>query len=137
MALVLREEIRILDEESRLTKLWDGYEERWGALLATMDPVTFADVPWPLPFVPETVDELVPAAIEEFLFGSLRVRRNTVTRRERIRASLLRWHPDKVSALMSRVASKDQGMVREGIHAVFCCLMDMQDANRQSPNMIG
>ncbi|KZT70516.1 hypothetical protein DAEQUDRAFT_725448 [Daedalea quercina L-15889] len=131
----LREEIRILDEEARLVKLWDGYEARWRAVLAATDAVTFEDVPWPLPLTPRTVDELVPAAIEEFLFGSLRVRRNTVTRRERIRASLLKWHPDKAAALMSRVIREDQAVVREGIHTVFRCLKDMQDAYKPSPDM--
>lgn len=128
----LRAEVRILDEETRLMKLWDGYETRWRALLARMDPVTFADVPWPLPVTPRTVDELVPATVEEFLLGSLRVRKNTVTRRERIRASLLRWHPDKVSALMSRVVEDDRAAVREGIHTVFRHLKAMQDFDRGS-----
>ncbi|EPS98042.1 hypothetical protein FOMPIDRAFT_1127400 [Fomitopsis schrenkii] len=128
----VREEVRILDEETRLLKLWDGYEARWRALLADTGPVTFADVPWPSPTTPKAIDELVPAVIEEFLFGPLRVRQNTITRRERIRASLLRWHPDKVSGVLSRVVEEDQTMVRDGIHAVFRCLKVLQDSDRQS-----
>ncbi|KAH9926697.1 uncharacterized protein B0H18DRAFT_1005162 [Fomitopsis serialis] len=131
----LREEVRILDEDTRLTKLWDSYETRWRALLATTDPVTFTHIPWPLPVFPKAVDELAPAAIEEFLLGPLRVRKNTVTKRERIRASLLRWHPDKISNLLSRVIDEDQAVVREGVHVVFRCLKAMQDSDRRNPDM--
>ncbi|KAH9835203.1 uncharacterized protein C8Q71DRAFT_764653 [Rhodofomes roseus] len=130
----LRAQVRMLDEEARLMNLWSGYETRWRAMLAGTGPVTFANVPWPLPVALKTVDELVPAALEEFLFGSLRLKDNTVTRRERMRASLLRWHPDKLSVLMSRVVEEDEAVVREGIHTVFRHLKAMQDSDRRSPD---
>ena len=128
----VREQVRILDEETRLLKLWDGYEARWRALLASSDPIAFAHIPWPAPTTPKAVEELGPAVIEEFLFGPLRARNNTITRRDRIRASLLRWHPDKVSGVLSRVVEEDQPLVREGVHAVFRCLKALQDSDRQS-----
>lgn len=127
----VREQVRILDEETRLLRLWDSYEARWRAILVDTGPVTFGQVPWPAPVAPKAVDELVPVVIEEFLFGSLRVRNNTITRRDRIRASLLRWHPDKVCGLLSRVVREEQSMVREGVHAVFRCLRVLQELDRQ------
>lgn len=131
----LRAEIRLLDEEARLTAQWNAYEARWCALLAVNTPVTFKDVPWPLPSAVASVDDLVPGAIEEFLFGPLRVRRNTVTKRERFRASFLRWHPDKMSALLQRVVPEDESAVQEGVKAVFRCLRALQEAQRRGGDL--
>jgi len=128
----LRAEVRLLDAEERLMSHWNAYQARWRTLLATSTPVAFADIPWPLYTSPKSVEELVPSAIEEFLMGPLKVRKNTVTRRERVRASLLRWHPDKLSALLMRVVQEDEVVVRDGINAVFRSLKALQDGERQS-----
>ncbi|KAL6303214.1 hypothetical protein BKA93DRAFT_721024, partial [Sparassis latifolia] len=128
----LRAEVRILDEETRRLTMWNAYESRWRELFASSTPVAFKDVPWPLPATLSSVDELADseAAIEEFIFATLIVRTNTVTRRERLRASLLRWHPDKVSAVFVRVVPEDMEAVRDGINTVFRHLKALQDKER-------
>lgn len=132
----VRELVRIRDEEERVIKPWNSYEARWHALLADAGPVTFALIPWPLPTPPKNIGQLVPAAIEKFLFSPLLVRQNTITRRERIRASLLRWHPDKMSGVLSRVVEEDRTVVRDGIHAVFRCLRFLQELERRSDTAV-
>ncbi|PCH44921.1 hypothetical protein WOLCODRAFT_27147 [Wolfiporia cocos MD-104 SS10] len=127
----LRAEIRLQDEEKRVMEQWNAYEDRWRILLATDTPVAFADVPWPLSPAPVTASELTSEAVEKFLFAPLNVRQNTVTKRERIRASLLRWHPDKVSAVLQRVVEGDADAVRNGVNTVFLCLRALQDKDRQ------
>ncbi|OBZ78431.1 hypothetical protein A0H81_02395 [Grifola frondosa] len=131
----LRAEVRLQDEERRLMAQWDAYEERWRVSLVSTTPVAFKNLPWPLTAPPTSVDELTHDAIAEFLLAPLRVRKNTITKRERIRASLLRWHPDKTSWMFVRLVPDDFDVVREGIHAVFRCLKTLQDLERQPVNV--
>ncbi|CCM04737.1 uncharacterized protein FIBRA_06925 [Fibroporia radiculosa] len=124
----LRAEIRLLDEEQRLMTRWNAYETRWRTLIAATTPISFADIPWPVIHSPHSMDELHSGAVEEFLLAPLRVRGNTITKRERIRASILRWHPDKLSVLLQRVVQEDADVVREGVNAVFRYLKALQDS---------
>ncbi|KAH7924927.1 hypothetical protein BV22DRAFT_474890 [Leucogyrophana mollusca] len=128
----VRQELRLQVEEKRRIDRWEGYEGRWSVLLSSEGPLTFMDIPWPLQTPPSTRDIklLCPKSISEFLFESLSVRSNITTRRERIRSSLLRWHPDKTSSLVKRVVQEDVDIVRDGINAVFHCLKGLQDAER-------
>ncbi|CAK5272313.1 unnamed protein product [Mycena citricolor] len=139
----IREELRVAAVEKAVTERWDAYEGRWAALrganaavaAASHDQGTamrFADVPWPIASDgprPVGVGDLTTEKIEEFLFASLKVRGATVTKKERIRSSLLRWHPDKMTAILSRVADEDAEIVRSGIHAVVLCLHQLNAAN--------
>ncbi|KAI0711146.1 hypothetical protein C8T65DRAFT_647660 [Cerioporus squamosus] len=126
----LRAEVRIRNEERKLLDYWDAYETRWRALLVSTTPIAFNDIPWPVDPPPSSVDALTPDAVAEFLFAPLRVRANAVSKKDRIRASLLRWHPDKLSAVVARTAEEDAESVRAGINAVFRVLMALQDAER-------
>lgn len=134
----LREEIRVLDEERRVLELWDAYQTRWHALLASTAPIAFADVPWPVSSSTTSVsiDDLTPDAIHHFVMAPLRVRGNSVSRKERIRHLLLRWHPDKLSAVIARTTEQDRGVVNAGVNTVFYVLKDMQDLERH-PDVSG
>jgi len=123
----IRQEIRLQEREKLLTDRWEMYERRWCSLLASDDPVSFKNVPWPLQTCPSSVADLTFVAISDFLLEPLEVRTNTVTKRERIRTSLLRWHPDKMSSVLRRVAAEDVDIVREGIGAVCMCLKSMKE----------
>ena len=120
----IRQELRLQVEEQLLMERWKAYEAHWRVLLVSNGPVTFGDLPWPLQSTPGPVNvqQLTQAAISEFLLAPLRVRTNTVTQKERIRASLLRWHPDKLASVLRRVVEEDVDNVREGVGAVFMCL---------------
>lgn len=144
----LRREIELKDKEDRLRARWDAYEARWRVLSDSRgrgrsesregrerqddaaDGLAFADVPWPVDPAPADVSDLTRVRIADFLLEPLSIRGNTVTRRERIRASLLRWHPDKVSMLLARVRPIDAERVMEGVYAVFRALKEMQDEER-------
>jgi len=122
----IRAEICLQMEEQLLLNQWKTYEQGWRTLFASDGSLTFHDIPWPLESAPSDVAQLTPAAISKFIFATLRVRRNKVTQRERIRASLLRWHPDKLAAVLPRVIESDQEAVLEGVGAVFRCLNKLQ-----------
>ncbi|KAI9457910.1 hypothetical protein HD554DRAFT_2207135 [Boletus coccyginus] len=95
-------------------------------------PIAFAEFPWPLKERVSSRDlsALTRGTVSEFLFENLAIRTNGTTKRERIRSSLLRWHPDKMSLVLSRVAPDDLELVREGIHVVFGILKALQDKER-------
>ncbi|KAG1722644.1 uncharacterized protein EDB91DRAFT_203486 [Suillus paluster] len=130
----IRAELKLQEEEKQKIARWRDYEERWKALGASDKALSFADIPWPLRTAPscQNTDTFTPPAISEFLFESLSVRANTVTRKSRIRSSILRWHPDKSSPVISRVVAEDVDAVREGIHTVFHCLKSLQDNERDN-----
>lgn len=123
----IKQEIRLREREKRLTDQWDSYEQKWHTLLASRTPVSFKDIPWPLPTCPSSIEDLSFSAISDFLLEPLEVRKNNVTRQERIRTSLLRWHPDRISNVLERVVKDDVHIVREGIGAVFVSLKRMKD----------
>ncbi|GJE86626.1 hypothetical protein PsYK624_027060 [Phanerochaete sordida] len=128
----MQEEIRLQDEEKRIMDQWNAYETRWKALNASREPVTWADIPWPSTIPPTTYEDLTHEAVSEFLLATFKVRGFAGSRKERIRSSLLRWHPDKTSTLVSRVQEEEREGVQEGINAVFRSLKQLQDAGKQA-----
>ncbi|KIJ63797.1 hypothetical protein HYDPIDRAFT_29146 [Hydnomerulius pinastri MD-312] len=129
----IRAELKLQEEEKQKMERWERYEERWRTVNAsTTELVVFTDFPWPLrdQLLDRNLNQLTKQSISDFLFESLSVRSNTTTRKERIRSSLLRWHPDKMSSVLSRVVPGDAELVKEGIHAVFFVLKALQDAER-------
>lgn len=123
----IKTEIRLQEKEKLLAARWEAYESKWRTLLAGHNPITFKDIPWPLPSPPATAKELAYESISEFLAESLEVRTTTVTRRERIRSSMLRWHPDKISSVLSWVIEEDKIPVREGLGMVMMALKRMKE----------
>jgi hypothetical protein len=128
----IRQELQVQDVESERTARWEAYEVHWRAMQSSTVPIAFVEFPWPLTVRVSSRDlgALTRGAVSDFLFSSLAVRTNTTTKRERIRSSLLRWHPDKISFVFSRVVPDDLELVREGIHVVFSILKALQDAER-------
>ncbi|KAJ7788395.1 hypothetical protein B0H14DRAFT_261062 [Mycena olivaceomarginata] len=128
----IREELRLSALEAVLVERWQKYEARWADLAGKAGrdrdkprDVQFQDVPWPVS-PPEgqtvTLADLTVDRVEEFLLTGLKVRGCTVTKKERVRTSLLRWHPDKMTAVLARIVETDLETVRQGIHAVVLCL---------------
>jgi hypothetical protein len=130
----IRAELKLQEEEKEKMGRWRNYEERWKALVTSDNAISFTDIPWPLRTAPSYGDTsaFTLPAISEFLFESLSVRSNAVTKKSRIRSSILRWHPDKSSSIISKVVAGDADDVREGIHAVFHCLKRLQDNERDN-----
>lgn len=124
---IIRQEIRQQEREKSVLDRWEAYERKWHVLLATDGPVSFKDIPWPILTCPSSVGELTITAISDFLLEPLKVRVPKETERERIRNSLLRWHPDKLLSVLSRVVASDTEMVRDGVNVVSMVLKDMMD----------
>jgi hypothetical protein len=117
------------DKQKRAMERWIAYESSWTRLLTTTDPVTFASIPWPLLHKPSSSEDLRdPVKIAEFLFESLKVKGIAVKRKDRLRASLLRWHPDKLGGVIARATEEEAEEVKEGISAVARGLMVLQEA---------
>ncbi|EPQ53562.1 hypothetical protein GLOTRDRAFT_13333, partial [Gloeophyllum trabeum ATCC 11539] len=126
----IRAELRREAEEKRALARWAAYEARWQDFAASSGPVRFADIPWPVEETPKCAREITFRKIEDFLFADLAARGSTVTRKERIRTSMLRWHPDKMGPVAARVVEEDQADVKEGIGVVFRCLRALQDPKK-------
>jgi hypothetical protein len=132
---MLREERRRLERAMRMREIanaWRSYEARWGLLsqrqpeLGLLSALTFERIPWPVADVPldRTLDELLrPEAIREFLLSP--AHSPDVSSKDRIRAALRRWHPDKFSRVLSQVMESDRDVVAEGMGIVIRCLNEM------------
>ena len=134
----LREERRRVERIRRAREIasaWSSYEARWGLLsqrqqLAALPPLTFERIPWPVAAAVEPVDgrtsldELLgPEAIREFLLSP--AHSPDVVSKDRIRAALRRWHPDKFARVLSQVVESDKDAVAEGMGIVVRCLNEM------------
>lgn len=127
----MQEEIRLQDEEKRIMDRWTAYETRWRALVASNSDLSWSDIPWPTVDHPASSDALTPEAISEFIFATFRVRGMNGLRKDRIRSSILRWHPDKLPGVVSRVLDEERHVVQDGINTVFGALKQIQDQEKQ------
>ncbi|KAJ6590683.1 hypothetical protein DFH09DRAFT_908213 [Mycena vulgaris] len=131
----IREELRLSELERVIVERWTSYEMWWSNLVGKAgrdrekaQDVRFEDVPWPVsPEKGQSVSlaDLTVDRVEEFLFAGLKVRGSTVTKKERVRSSLLPWHPDKMTSVLARVVDADLEAVRQGIHVVVLCLLQL------------
>ncbi|KAJ4482337.1 hypothetical protein J3R30DRAFT_3285612 [Lentinula aciculospora] len=123
----VREEIRLREWEKEVQERWDAYERRWSELQVKErrgdSEISFDDIPWPVHVV--ELADLTRGNVEAFLMDGLKVRGCIVTKKERVRTSFLRWHPDKMTALVSKVTEDDRKNVEDGISAVVRCLQAM------------
>ena len=126
----LRAQAREREERRKILARWDTYEAQWRALLASSNPISFVNIPWPVSPPPNSVENLTSSAVSDFLFAPLVVNPNGGSKKDRIRTSLLRWHPDKLSGVLARTTEQDMDAVRSGINATFRILKDIQDAER-------
>jgi hypothetical protein len=70
------------------------------------------------------LDELLrPEAIREFLLSP--AHSSEVSSKDRIRAALRRWHPDKFARLLGLVVESDKEDVADGAGIVVRCLNEM------------
>ncbi|KAK0226236.1 hypothetical protein IW262DRAFT_1541307 [Armillaria fumosa] len=99
------------------------YESRWKELLS-LPPANlhFDDIPWPIaaPRSSVAVEDLTLEAVSLFLFSE------ETTKKDRLRETYLRFHPDKFeSRLMKLVKSGEQEKVRLGMGQVVRILNDL------------
>lgn len=129
----VRDELKLREIEAGLVRRWEEYERRWKELSTTgtsktKATVTFQDIPWPVDVgTRETLElgDLNVEKVQDFLLAGLKVRGNRVTKKDRVRSSLLRWHPDKMTAVLARVVHDDREVIKQGISVVMACLQEL------------
>lgn len=147
----LREEQRRRQERTRrrareVASAWRTYEARWALLsqrqpeLGLLSALTFERIPWPVvadaPLLDSGTSRKRPEAllrheaIREFLLSL--AHSPDVSPKDRIRAALRRWHPDKFARVLSQVIESDRDAVAEGMGIVVRCLNDMLEKENQS-----
>ena len=138
------------EQEARLAvAAWNLYESRWGQLVNTPpdeNSLRFVDIPWPsLESLPSTESprsptskrrNLIPSALQiasvlnpksvgDFLLSPHHSKDKN--RRLRLRAALLRFHPDKVSRWLNLIQESERGAVVMGVEIVVRCLNELMD----------
>lgn len=120
-----REKVRMdqVRAERAMLEAWNVYESGWAAISASSEALGFRDVPWPVAVSPTRVADLRPENIANFLLHP--VHSSNHSRRERIRAALLRWHPDRFRRILVRVDASETREVEEGVGIVVRCLNEL------------
>jgi hypothetical protein len=124
----VRDELKLREIEERLVRRWEEYERQWKELWNDKGAVIFQNIPWPVNVDSREaldLDDLNVEKVEDFLLSGLKVRGNRVTKKDRVRSSLLRWHPDKMTAVLARVIDEDMEAVKQGISVVMLCLQEL------------
>jgi len=107
-------------------KAWKGYEERWTAISGnTEEQLSFATMPWPTVMQPKDAANITKDSIREFLLSHYHSK--DVSHKDRVRAALKMWHPDKFKRTLDRVESKDKALVDEAAGVVARCLNGLME----------
>jgi len=114
---------KVLESRSQEEAAWRAYERRWTAIASEGGQLKFKSVPWPTTVPPRNVAEITPAAVARFIFSP--AHSQGMSRKERIKNALRRWHPDRFGRMLSRVAEKDKAAVERGVGIVARCLNDL------------
>jgi hypothetical protein len=110
-------------ERRRQEEAWETYEHRWAAIQSNGSPLKFKSIPWPTTSPPRDVREITPAAIAKFILSPAHSR--GISRKERIKGALRRWHPDRFGRILNRVDVKEKGAVERGVGIVARCLNEL------------
>jgi hypothetical protein len=116
-----KQQERLSQEEA-----WKAYERRWAAITSDHgggQPLRFKSIPWPTTVPPRNVAEITPVAIAKFVFSL--AHSEGVSRKERVRSALRRWHPDRFGRVLGRVDEKDKEAVERGVGIVARCLNEL------------
>jgi hypothetical protein len=94
--------------------------------------------PSPYPPPPDVIlNQLTFANIRAFLLDPLTVRGSKIAQRERIRSSMLRWHPDKMGGVVEKVEGEEEReLVVRGVGEVVRALQGLMaevERDRNAP----
>jgi len=109
-----------------VAKAWKGYEERWARISGNSEErLSFATIPWPTVTRPTNTTGITKSNIREFLLSQYHSK--DVSNRDRIRAALKLWHPDKFKRTLDRVEGEDRVLVEEAAGVVVRCLNGLME----------
>lgn len=117
-----------------IQRQFEEYEAKWTELKdgRPLPPLTFGILPWPVVGPPiSDPSELTLQRIQEFIFHPLRNGNDSKSRRDRVRAEILRWHPDKFnSKVLGKVIHPDEVSQAAGYVARFLTqIMEAETTN--------
>lgn len=122
-----RQNDQVAAERRRQAETWRAYERQWAAIAAGGNddgpPLRFRSIPWPMSLPPRSAREVTPEAVAKFILSH--AHSEGVSRRDRIKSALRRWHPDRFGRILSRVDEKDRAAVERGVGTVARCLNDL------------
>ena len=103
------------------------YDNEWDALKSEIcertEPIHFDQMPWPVLAHITRPDQITYSAVEEFLLHPLRPVKSP---KDRLRAEIMKWHPDKFDRrILSKVAAEQIDLVREASGHVARILTQM------------
>jgi len=131
---------RVMKEKAKaeqvMVEAWGVYELRWAALYAAYEGIAlkFRDIPWPLLVPPVTPEEITAEEIAAFILSPVHSKEQTT--KERIRAALLRWHPDRFCRVLRGVRESDKSAVENGVGTVVRCLNDLLSKDNKSSQAV-
>ena len=112
-------------ERRRRVEAREGYQRRWIELLESRSEsadLGFGDIPWPVRGGAPDISQLTTEVISAFLFEEhegLDEAERAKMRKEELRGTMLRFHPDKFEGrVVRRVRHEEREAVREGANAV-------------------
>jgi hypothetical protein len=116
---------RQLEREIRHWKrAYEDYERRWKSLLEeTQEQLMFVDIPWPIKDTKGMhLEDLTLESISTFLLRDI----SNTTRRDKLRETMLRYHPDKFEGrILKHVKESEKETVREAVGQVARALNEL------------
>lgn len=116
-------------------QLFASYESRWASIARSSTlmekPLTFRSIPWPMFVQPETLEDVTPARIASFILSP--AHSEGQSRKDRVKAALRRWHPDRFGRWLKMVGECDQRQVEEGTGIVVRCLNSLLEKSDEIP----
>ena len=110
-------------EETNVSLAWERYQGRWANITSSSEPLTFRTIPWPMMRAPASPESITADAISAFLLSP--AHSSSQTPKERIKEALKKWHPDRFSRLLKRVADDDREKVDQAAGIVTRCLNEL------------
>ncbi|CAE6465044.1 unnamed protein product, partial [Rhizoctonia solani] len=125
-----KEDERRKNEEQIVIASWQRYERKWQDLTNGVFPegrqLTFYDIPWPVSMPARSFDELQSAAIEKFLLNPSHSA--TKTRKMRLRAALMQWHPDKFAQrFVDRIEESHRTAILTAVNSVARVITELMN----------
>jgi hypothetical protein len=119
-----RRRARYERERRRRADARDAYQLGWAGLLESKSAdLGFGDIPWPVEGKSPDISHITADAVSAFLFfpgeEGLDEAKRARTRKEELRGTMLRFHPDKFEGrVIPQVKDEERAAVREGANAV-------------------
>ena len=112
-------------ERRRQAEAWKAYESQWAVIAIGNDdsPLKFRSVPWPMTLPPKSAREVTSEAVAKFILSH--AHSEGLSRKDRVKNALRRWHPDRFGRILNRVDVKDKAAVERGVGTVVRCLNDL------------